>query len=93
MCRHRGRDANVYIAWVASGSANLYVSSSSTGKLSCPVRVITHQKAKVRVMKNVLAVVGLVVVLKKGYEFYKEYMELKRAQEERGPHREPSAYP
>ncbi|WP_275590808.1 hypothetical protein [Pseudomonas sp. DP-17] len=36
-------------------------------------------------MKNVLAAVGLVVVLKRGYELYREYKELKRAQEERAP--------
>ena len=30
-------------------------------------------------MKNLLAVIGLVVVIKKGYELYREYSELKRA--------------
>lgn len=29
-------------------------------------------------MKNILAVIGLVVVVKKGYEHYREYSELKR---------------
>lgn len=29
-------------------------------------------------MKNLFAVIGLCVVLKKGYEFYREYSELKR---------------
>ncbi len=31
-------------------------------------------------MKNLLATIGLVVVIKKGYELYREYSELKRAQ-------------
>lgn len=35
-------------------------------------------------MKNLLAAIGLVVVVKKGYEFYREYSELKRAHEARG---------
>lgn len=30
-------------------------------------------------MKNLLAAIELVVVIKKGYEFYREYSELKRA--------------
>ncbi|MCU1756335.1 hypothetical protein [Pseudomonas helleri] len=30
-------------------------------------------------MKNLLAAIGLVVVIKKGYELYREYSELKRA--------------
>ncbi len=30
-------------------------------------------------MKNLLAVIGLVVVIKKGYELYREYSKLKRA--------------
>jgi hypothetical protein len=34
-------------------------------------------------MKNLLAAVGLVVVLKKGYELYREYNELKRGCKER----------
>lgn len=32
-------------------------------------------------MKNALAVVGLLVVVRKGYALYREYCELKRAQE------------
>jgi hypothetical protein len=31
-------------------------------------------------MKNLLAAIGLVVVIKKGYEMYREYTDLKRAQ-------------
>ncbi|WAI51743.1 hypothetical protein [Pseudomonas triclosanedens] len=34
-------------------------------------------------MKNLLAVIGLVVVVKKGYELYREYSELKREKEGR----------
>lgn len=34
-------------------------------------------------MKNLLAVIGLAVVVKKGYELYREYSELKREKEER----------
>lgn len=30
-------------------------------------------------MKNLLAAIGLVVVIKKGYELYREFSELKRA--------------
>lgn len=30
-------------------------------------------------MKNLLAAIGLVVVIKKGYELYREYSELKRS--------------
>ncbi|MDU9389986.1 hypothetical protein ACIP1T_12570 [Pseudomonas japonica] len=36
-------------------------------------------------MKNVLAVIGLAVVLKKGYELYCEYSEMKRELETRKP--------
>lgn len=32
-------------------------------------------------MKNLLVVIGLVVVIRKGYELYREYSELKRAHE------------
>lgn len=34
-------------------------------------------------MKNLFAVIGLCVVLKKGYELYREYSELKRDKEAR----------
>ncbi len=34
-------------------------------------------------MKNLLAVIGLVVVIRKGYELYREYSELKQAHEAR----------
>jgi hypothetical protein len=34
-------------------------------------------------MKNLLAVIGLIVVVKKGYEFYREYNEMKSEREER----------
>lgn len=34
-------------------------------------------------MKNLLATIGLVVVIKKGYELYREYSQLKRAHAER----------
>ena len=33
-------------------------------------------------MKNLFAAVGLIVVLKKSYELYREYCELKRYKEE-----------
>ncbi|MGF6558316.1 hypothetical protein ABIA48_004696 [Pseudomonas sp. S30_BP2TU TE3576] len=33
-------------------------------------------------MKNLFAAVGLIVVLKKSYELYREYSELKRYKEE-----------
>lgn len=37
-------------------------------------------------MKNLLAVIGLFVVLQKGYEFYREFSDLKRdAQSRRTP--------
>ncbi|MNL86210.1 hypothetical protein D3C87_2148290 [compost metagenome] len=29
-------------------------------------------------MKNLLAIVGVIVVAKKGYEFFREYMEMKQ---------------
>lgn len=35
-------------------------------------------------MKNLLAAIGLVVVIKKGYELHREYSELKRALSARG---------
>lgn len=34
-------------------------------------------------MKNLFAVIGFIVVAKKGYELYREYSELKREREER----------
>lgn len=34
---------------------------------------------KERTMKNLLAAIGLMVVIKKGYELHREYSELKRA--------------
>lgn len=34
-------------------------------------------------MKNLFAVIGFVVVAKKGFELYREYRELKREKEER----------
>ncbi len=34
-------------------------------------------------MKNVFAVIGFVVVVKKGYELYREYSEMKREKEAR----------
>ncbi len=34
-------------------------------------------------MKNLFAVIGFIVVAKKGYELYREYSELKRGREER----------
>lgn len=34
-------------------------------------------------MKNLFAVIGFCVVLKKGYELYREYSELKRDKERR----------
>lgn len=34
-------------------------------------------------MKNLFAVIGFVVVAKKGYELYREYCEMKREKEER----------
>lgn len=34
-------------------------------------------------MRNIFAVIGLVVVVKKGYELYLEYSEMKREREER----------
>ncbi len=34
-------------------------------------------------MKNLFAVIGFVVVAKKGYELYREYSEMKREREER----------
>lgn len=34
-------------------------------------------------MRNIFAVIGLVVVVKKGYELYLEYSEMKREWEER----------
>lgn len=34
-------------------------------------------------MKNLFAFIGLCVVLKKGYEFYTEYFELKREKRQR----------
>lgn len=36
-------------------------------------------------MKNLLATIGLFVVLTKGYEFYREYSEMKRERESRRP--------
>lgn len=34
-------------------------------------------------MKNLFAVIGFIVVAKKGYELYRKYSELKREREER----------
>lgn len=34
-------------------------------------------------MKNLFAVIGFAVVVKKGYEWYREYSELKREKEQR----------
>ncbi|HCF1781178.1 MULTISPECIES: hypothetical protein [Pseudomonas] len=34
-------------------------------------------------MKNIFAVIGFIVVAKKGYELYREYREMKHEREER----------
>lgn len=34
-------------------------------------------------MKNIFAVIGFIVVAKKGYELYREYSDMKREREER----------
>jgi len=39
--------------------------------------------SETRTMKNLFALIGLCVVLKKGYEFYTEYTNMKREQRNR----------
>jgi len=39
-------------------------------------------------MKNIFAVIGFIVVAKKGYELYREYREMKHEREERAANRE-----
>ncbi len=42
-------------------------------------------------LKNILATLGLAVVAKAAYEHYREYLELKRAQQERERNATPGA--
>lgn len=43
-------------------------------------------KLKEHLMKNLLAVIGLCVVLQKSYAFYREYSDLKRDNQSRRSH-------
>jgi hypothetical protein len=37
-------------------------------------------------MKNLFAVIGVIVVMKKGYEFFREYTEMKQELDKRAGH-------
>ena len=39
-----------------------------------------------RSMKNLFAVIGVIVVMKKGYEFFREYTEMKQELDKRAGH-------
>ena len=45
-----------------------------------PLRSVTPRG---RTMKNLFAIVGVIVVAKKGYEFFREYMEMKQELEKK----------
>ena len=44
---------------------------------------LNHQTIRGRSMKNLFAVIGLIVVVKKSYEFFREYNEMKQELDKR----------